>query len=55
MICTDETKLITLSQLCAKVSESLEKMSPKEKAELRVKMRAYYNLPPQSEKDLWEN
>jgi hypothetical protein len=37
------------------VASAIERMSPKEKAELRVQLRKHYNLPAKPEKDLREN
>lgn len=55
MIQRDESKLTTMSEFGRKVTESLAKLSPAEKARLRISLRKYYGLKPEPEPDAYEN
>jgi hypothetical protein len=48
----DESKLWTMSEMCRQVTSAIERMSPREKAELRVTLRQRYNLPAVRERAL---
>jgi Zn finger protein HypA/HybF involved in hydrogenase expression len=45
------TNLLTETQLVQAAIETIEKMSPMEKAKLRIEMRKAFNLPAQPEPD----
>lgn len=45
----------TTEDLMAAIEETIEQMSPQEKAKLRIELRAAYNLPPQPEPDAYVN
>jgi hypothetical protein len=46
------TNLLTETQLVQAAIETIEKMTPAEKAQLRIEMRKAFNLPPRPEPDL---
>jgi hypothetical protein len=41
----NEARLITLHQLCCETSVAIQKLTPYEKALLRIRLRKYYGLP----------
>lgn len=43
----------TIDDLSRTLSEHIAKMSPKEKALLRIQLRKEFKLPPQAEPDVW--
>jgi hypothetical protein len=45
----NESELVTLSQMCRKMTSAIKQMSPKAKAELRVQLRKNFSLPERSE------
>jgi hypothetical protein len=51
----DESKLWTTSEMVRQVSVSVEKMSPKQKAKLRMYLRRAYNMSAKPEPALWKN
>ena len=55
MICMDKSKLRMTSQIVREFREALKSQTPKQAAELRIKLRTLYKLPAQPEPDIWKN
>lgn len=55
MICTDKSKLVTTSQIVREFREALKSQTPKQAAELRIELRAFYKLPVQPEPESWRS
>jgi hypothetical protein len=45
----------TTEDLMDAIEETINSMTPQEKAKLRISLRAAYNLPPQPELDAYAN
>ena len=45
----------TCDELVKMFTAAIKRMSPKEKAQLRVELRKTFDTPPQPEPDLWMN
>ena len=51
--CAWGLEIVTIDQLARMMIRSIQQMSPKDKALLRIQLRERYKLPPQTEPDQW--